>query len=764
MKQARNSLRKVAACGLAVVAGGVSGATTNVWQAASAGNASDAANWSLGLPSSAQVIRLDGTSVAAMTWNHDGANGLPDTVAGWVQAEGYTNTVTFPIQYPGVPGAAFTNLTVTGDVSLQAGTWTHTANGSTQAYRLAATIDGLLSVGAAGTITANGKGYYNGGKNNACHGGNANNVTGSTYGNPTFPVDLGASYTTSAGGGAIFLDVGGGVWIDGSVLANGVTNSVSHGGAGGSILIRAPSVGGAGTISANGAMGTKVDYTGYAGSGGRIALLTTDVLAFPTNKVTAYGRATGSTTGYGSGAGTVFLKNAGDTHGTLIVNNSATGQSLSSNGAKPFGKNAVTPVNGGETWTFDRVLTQGYGVLSVPTGTTLVLPGGLASVSSLDATTPVQDGLRYDGGTLDIGAFATHMVSGGWCFQAASPYTLQGNLVVTNGASVGLCRLRQVAGEAASLVKCDLTVTGNMTVDATSFIEARYGGFWDNNATYYPSTHGGFGGRSASTSPYGSILHPALAAGGDAHGGDFYAGGGVVKLTVQGNLELQGVASAAGLPATADLDTKQPSAGGSLEFTLGSLSGTGTVSSVGGHNARTSGSSGGRVAVRLTGSGSTFGTWPSRINAYGRTRTSSVAQSGGAGTVYLETASDGPGGGLLIVRNDNNANNLLTTPIPAPGTGADAASSLAGVALVAERWGRVRLTSSLGLASATLDAASSLDLAGFTLTLRSLSVAGSPVGAGTYAAADLGSQVVDSSVGSGGWVVVVPSGTMLLVR
>ena len=48
-------------------------------------------------------------------------------------------------------------------------------------------------------------------------------------------------------------------------------------------------------------------------------MLTDAELAFPTNLVTAYGRATGYTSGPGTGAGTIFLKKTGDVNGTLIA-------------------------------------------------------------------------------------------------------------------------------------------------------------------------------------------------------------------------------------------------------------------------------------------------------------------------------------------------------------------------------------------------------------------------------------------------------------
>ena len=735
----------------------------NVW--VGSGNASNAANWSQGVPQVGDDILLSIFSSGNMIWDVDGVNSLTDTVSSWTQDEFYTGTVTFPIQY--AAGAAFTNFTVNGNVLINAGTWTHTANTSAQTYRLKATINGTLTVGPGGTISALGKGYNNGGKINGCHGGNANNVTGSTYGDPKYPTAIGACNGTSAGGGAILLDVAGAAVFNGAITAAGMTASDLYGGAGGSILIDAPSISGSGSMNANGAMGTKNDWYGAAGSGGRIALLTDGALAFPTNLVTAYGRMTGAD-GSGTGAGTIFLKKTGDAHGTLIVANSSAGQAApSSNGFKSFGKNAVTPVNPGETWTFDAVQTKGYGVLSVPVNTTLILPNGLASVSSLDTTTPVLDGLRYEGGTLDIGTFTTHTVAGGWCFQAAKPYTISGNLQVSGGASVGICRLRQVVASGyAGYYGCDLTVTGNMTVNADSFIEGRHGGFWNYDTTFPHVTHGGLSGYLSSAAATDSILDPVLPAGGVEGNSSLYAGGGVVKLTVGGTLELNGIAYSTGFQSVDFIDLDVASPGGTFNFTVGALTGSGSIAANGGINTRRMGTGGGRVAIRLTNPEATFDAWRSKIDAYGRTVyiSSSYAKSGGAGTLYLETAAESDDAGLIIVKNDNNVNNLIKTPIPATGTRADTVASLKKASLSIERCGRALLTGNLKLESLAIESNSTIDLAGYQLTLTEMTNNGIAVPAGTYAAASFASGVTDSSGGHTGRVVVLGQATMLIVR
>jgi len=102
---------------------------------------------------------------------------------------------------------------------------------------------------------------------------------GETYGSITEPLDLGSGGAGGsatwggAGGGAIFLDVSGTLWIDGDITATG-KNVISYpGGSGGSIYIIANIIEGNGKITANGGYGgNNQSNNGGAGGGGRIAI------------------------------------------------------------------------------------------------------------------------------------------------------------------------------------------------------------------------------------------------------------------------------------------------------------------------------------------------------------------------------------------------------------------------------------------------------------------------------------------------------------
>jgi hypothetical protein len=145
--------------------------------------------------------------------------------------------------------------------------------------------------------------------------------------------------------------------------------------------------------------------------------------------------------------------------------------------------------------------------------------------------------------------------------------------------------------------------------------------------------HGGYGGNSATNSAggnaYGSVTAPAeLGSGGgqgqyETVGG---AGGGALRITVQGALLVDGRISANG-------QNGQPQnggggSGGSVLLNVGAISGTGTVTANGGAGDAPGGGGGGGGRISLI-----YGTnlFTGSINAYG----GAGANCGGAGTLYI---------------------------------------------------------------------------------------------------------------------------------
>jgi hypothetical protein len=136
--------------------------------------------------------------------------------------------------------------------------------------------------------------------------GNLQNAT-SCYGSILNPYSFGSPYPTSSasGGGQVAITVKGDLIVDGAISANGGT---SVGGTGGSILIKAASLRGAGTVSADG------KSTAYGAAGGRVAIYLTEAtsIASLTGGVTVYGNYSNSRY---AGAGTKYYQFANNDEG-----------------------------------------------------------------------------------------------------------------------------------------------------------------------------------------------------------------------------------------------------------------------------------------------------------------------------------------------------------------------------------------------------------------------------------------------------------------
>jgi len=138
-----------------------------------------------------------------------------------------------------------------------------------------------------------------------------------TFGSVTFPRENGSgSGSTGRGGGAVRVVVTERARIDGAIRANGGVGC--RGGAGGSVWLRAGTLGGAGTLEATGG-GSTCNGGDFAGGGGAIAVEYASLDAAST--LLDHLQAQGATASKPGGAGTVYLRGPGATLGSLAVDN-----------------------------------------------------------------------------------------------------------------------------------------------------------------------------------------------------------------------------------------------------------------------------------------------------------------------------------------------------------------------------------------------------------------------------------------------------------
>ena len=752
----------------------VAPAGCNTWVATSDGLASKGSNWSKGqAPAASDNILFDGRfSTANCTWD----SAASATVASWTQNADYTGTVEIQTTYA---SGAFPLFSIAGDCIVSGGKWTHTsntnvANNAPALYRLNVSVGGDFTLGSGAKIDLIGRGYNVGrcpsGSEVGVHAATGRGTYSAIYGNVYAPEDIGSggennNKNTSAGGGAVKLAVKGAAVIDGTIAANACSqmlngNNPEKGyGAGGSVFITAGSISGSGTVDVSARPNgiSETAYTGYPGSGGRMALVATSgEVSIPFANL----RANGSWGSYSAGAGTIFVKNSTDANGSLLVGNNAVSWSYV---VRYVRKDGCTCVKPGETWTFDHVYVRDSGILSVPENATLSLPGGFESVSSLtDSSTPLC-GILYLGGTITLPARVEHVLSEAWMFMGAEPYTFNGDVRLTSKASIGSFQL--YADSVAAYPACTVTVTGDMTVESGTSLYAHNRGRRgaDANAMSY------HGGSVSSTSDhlkvYDSILSPRLGGEGARNGdmGDTNPGGGAIVLTVRGALTLNGSANA----GTSKASDYHFGAAGTINITAGSIAGSGSITANGvASNGKSRGAgAGGRVAVRLTDAGATFADYSGAITAQGNNGNSATVEYGtSAGTVYLQDGDTAEGAGTIKVANLSGCTATgAKTGFPSLSNG-EPIDDLTNAKLEISNNSTVILIADVKMSGLEIASGSKLDLNGKKLTVKSAKVNGVKLAPGTYAAGDeaVSGFVVDSA--TGGSLVVNGGGLSIVVR
>ena len=670
-----------------------------VWHWTGAGAnalASTPGNWAEGeVPTELAAIVFDENGEGKpCTWDLD----IP--LQSWFQSN-YTSTVTFNTVYA---ENGFSKLRICGDCALYSGKWTHLANATTyRQYRLYASVGGNMTIGPSATIDATALGYsqqfysqtrtfaainYSGGT----YGGYGDWANSSKtrpnsgiepYGSIIAPEDPGSASANNNGGGVIRLDVAGALALDGAVVANGKV-AAYYTGSGGSVYIRAGTISGKGSIQSNGRIsGATSNYS--TGSGGRIAIVLTaqgaDFSGFdPVRQCEAISVLPSKKDRAGA-PGTIYAETPADTpgRGWLICKDNGYSHASKADNANPFTPD-ITLAN------YSRITVTNNAKIYIQAGDTLDLRATevIASDTSgvyLDGGTlkpATGGGIDYDVTTavgldgLDAPSVVFHSGSSLQIVTADATYT--GDMTIDSGVTATVATTLTVDGDlalngtisrpdgpfATDPKALDLHVAGDMTIGASGLVDMTGRGY---SSTYSPSdqtgpgntagsSHGGrgWGGNKIASRtltavvPYGSVTEPVTA----GAGGSRTAGGGIVKLVVDGALVNNG-----GILAEAGGANYYTGAGGSVNVRAGTLSGSGRISSDSKIMSSEAGpAGGGRVAVRLTSQGADFSDYTGEFSARG-SRLSNAAGKwvGGAGTVWLRTAAQDDDGGALVVDN-----------------------------------------------------------------------------------------------------------------
>lgn len=737
----------------------VAPAEYNTWIAAADGLASDGVNWSKGVPQRGHKILFDPQfSNASCEWN-GGVNGLATSVASWTQAAGYTGTVTFDTTYEG----SFISLLVDGDVILNGGTWTHqrgAANNSTPTYRLKVDVGGAFTLGAAAKVDLKGKGLAGGQKpSGSTAGSHASSCDGyaKIYGNvyaPELP-GSGANGANYWGGGAFWLEAAGAATIDGTITVRPEEKDNINQPAAGSVYVKAASCGGSGHIYAD--YEATASYNGGGGSAGRVAIILTEAteLVFPEANVAIKGRLTGGT--HGSG-GTFYYKSASQANGTLVLDD-VREKNYAVRWPKPT---HITAIPADETWTFDAIKIRNWGMLAIPEGTTLNLPNGPQSVT---ASSTRQGGLLYQGGTINWGS-EPYVFAGNWIFQPNVPYTFDGDVTIADKGAIG-CMIYQGNNDFSDMAKCEFTVNGNLTIDKGGAIWAKGGGPDQNVSRNSYASHGGATANAAClTTVYDSIFNPAYpgytAADGDQ--ATSRSGGGLVKMTVNGDLVVDGTINAEGW---LNGDQGASGSGGTVNIVAKTLAGEGNITVDATRDSRWTYynvGGAGRIAVRLT-DGTFTDYWKSHITAKGRSwydTKNNVEHGASAGTVYLQAKGEAEKTGNIIIANDGVEDDFRPYtyfPVTSTRTPTDGLADFKNAGLTLADKALVRISSEVKLGNLLIDSGSVVDLNGQTLTVKRAFLGGKRIGQGTYSAGDY----PDFLTGEGS-LVVAGTGMVLIVQ
>ena len=627
--------------------------TNYVWTGNTNGSWENQGNWDSGDGSAGNDgYPDDNTDLALINSTNDSITTAGTVTIGELQITGtFTGTLTMS----GTTTFIIDNAVGrSGDLNFTAaGTINHTDNTTVAAgeKKLTMIIDGDFTFGINASINVDFLGYDGdegpGAPNNATgdgggYGGvggdyNGTGATSTTYGSITAPSNIGSGGDGNSGGGAAILTVTGTTMLNGVLSANG-EDSFFGAASGGSIYLTTGSMTGSGTLQANGGDDNNSGTGG--GGGGRIAVVLTasgaDFSSFSGTMIAFGGRSQFINPYQDGAAGTIYQETESQASGTgtLIIDNN----NLSTYGATTTLMPSSVNVNN-----FNNIVIQNNGNLGIGDDDTYNFATG-----NLITSGPDESFITIVGDTL-VSFPATYSISG-YTLNTDAVTSVAGDWTVASNGALSHSR----NGEFETY-KINFTIVGNLTINSGGAVDVDLMGYsYDQgpgtpgNATGDGASYGGMGGDNVTNGTnsmiYGSITAPTNI----GSGGDGGQGGGAAILTVTGTTTLNGYMTSDGEDTSSG-----PSSGGSIYLTTAWLLGSGTMTANGGNDTvGNAGGGGGRIAVILTGTLSDFGGYTGTMNAFGGDA-NQANEEGAAGTVYMQSQSQGSTDGTLIIDNNN---------------------------------------------------------------------------------------------------------------
>ena len=591
------------------------------------------ANWSDGIaPAAGDLLLFDSVAYMPST-----ADSVPDNLGG-IDIPRDSGTFLYFSKHPSTNADNF-KINISGDFIINGGTVqsegditvSHGGVTDGQGNEFAAAN---IFIGGAGNFNADGLGFpsrqgpgkissTNDERGSGYGGqGGGSPFGGSAYGDYSDPVSLGSGNYRVAGGGAIKLNAGQSITVDGNLSTNGLNSN--GGSSGGSLSINSVYVGGNGNIKSNGGTGTY-----GTGGGGRIKIAST------TNNFVGIlqAKAGNTSASINGGAGTIYKKLVSQTYGDLIIDNVDATQTTRTQTAA-----FLNNMSGGSgTYQFDSITFANYGKLEIISGQTLVLDSGTFNGSKT-------------AGIINAG---TINVPNNWSlsyYYAAKGGTLAGwtqtGLTITSAGKLTHFMNDSLDTYGINMTLDSLTVNSGGEIDVS---EVGYGptyglGGGKQLAGGYASAggHGGEGGRTdtdlTKSNPNGDYSNPTSS----GSGGGYSGGGGKAIFSITGTATINGSVLSNGQSSNSG------GAGGSINISAATITGNGTINANGGTGGTISCGGGGGGRIRLAATANTFN--GSLLARGGLGYNSSY--SGGPGTIYKKLASQSYGD-LIIDDNGN---------------------------------------------------------------------------------------------------------------